>query len=137
MPGGKRIFSTTNLEHQLIVGGVRSHRCRCYWSCKSRWPWLTNRFEIFASIHRFWRQLLPKRHSQFSLHMRRFEFTWSGCILATSHRHEWVSKNEILTKGKFLRVNNSKWPVKWSSDVQCAWLHAKCIYSFLDNRVSV
>lgn len=78
---------------------MRSNWCRCYGSCKSSWSWLSNRLKILTGVDRFRWQLLPKGYSQFSVHLWRSESTGSGCLLATSHWHEWISENEILTKG--------------------------------------
>lgn len=98
--GCKCIFSTTNIKYQFIVGRVWSDRRRYHRSCKSSRPRFAHRFEISTSIDRFWWQLLSEGYSQFSLHLRKSQFARSGCVLATGHRHEWISKNAIFTKGE-------------------------------------
>ena len=94
--GSERVPRPEDIQHKLVIGGVRSHWCRCIGGRSCRRSGLQDRLEIPPGVRWLWRLLLPEGYSQLGVHMRMFEFTGGRGLLAAGHRHERVPEVAVL-----------------------------------------
>lgn len=97
--GGKRNTGPKDIQHKLVVSGVRGHGRGRVGSSQGCGQGLPNWPEIPPGFGRLRWLLLSEGHTQSRLHMRVSEPTRGRGLLAAGHRHERVPKVQIFGQG--------------------------------------